>query len=173
MDSLNATLIIGLDGRAKGVTSNPLVSTPIRFGTRPSLDLDSTSSGASNAGTAFGIGRTRTLNPSASEELDLFSFSSVLNESSSSMTKARLFYVHHLPTSVASAIVCGNGSGNNFNPFSIGLTTTMTLTPGEGFIFWSATTAGMTISNTVKTYKVANSDGVNIASYEIGDLGSV
>ncbi len=87
------------------------------------------------------------------------------------MTKARIFYVHHLPDSVASSITVGNPSGNPFRPFAFGATDTLDLLPGEFIIFGSPTTAGMTISNTVKSWKVLNNDATDDATYEIGIIG--
>lgn len=171
MDSLNARITIAMNGRAKGISTNANANTPIRIGAALSTALASTSSGAAKADSAYGIGYTRTLTSSASEELDLFSFTSVLGESGASMTKCRLFYIIHLAGSSSSGITLGNGSANQFNPFSMGTTTTLTLAPGEFIIFGSPTTSGITISNTVKTLKVLNDDGSNSATYEIGTIG--
>ena len=172
MDSLNALLTVSLSGRAMGVTANANLQTPVQLGTALALDLASTSSGAALANSAFGTGHTRTLTAGSNEELDIFNFSSVLNESGSSMVKARIFYIYHLPTSVASSITWGNPSGNPFLPFGIGATQTETLKPGEATIKLSPTTAGMTVSNTAKTVKVLNNDGSNAATYEIGVIGA-
>ena len=171
MDSLTANLIIGLTGLAKGTTVNPANQSTVRSGTNMSVSLSSTGTGAGKANSVFGVGKTRTLAGGAGEELDFFSFTSILNETGASMTKCRIFYLLHLGSSVASSITVGNPSGNPFRPLAFGATATLDLLPGEFFIFGSPTTAGFTVSNTVKTWKVLNNDGVNSAAYEVGVIG--
>ena len=117
--------------------------------------------------------QTRTLAAGASEELNLFSFTSVLNESGATMTECRLFFVRHNSSSAASSITVGNASATKFLPFNIPSATTLDLRPGEFLLFGAPTAVAMTVSNTAKLFKVLNNDGANSASYDIGWFGSV
>lgn len=173
MDSLVANLFIGLTGRAKGTTASSAATCPIRANTGLNISLSSTGTGGSKANSALGTGTSRTLAASTSVELDFFSFTSILNETSASMTKGRIFYMLHLLASTASSITFGNPSGNPFKPFNMGATATMDLLPGEFIIFGSPTTTGHVISNTRKTWKVLNNDATNAATYELGLIGEV
>ena len=172
MTSLTANLIIGFyKGLASGTTANPALRNPVAIGNNLSMSLSSTETGGGKANTGFGIGNTRTLAASTTENLDFTSYANILNEAGSTASKIRLFYAIHIAESLASSITMGNAA-TPFRPLALTAAATMTLLPGEFFIFGSPTTAGMATAG-ANLWKVVNNDAVNAASYEIGFLGEV
>lgn len=172
MNSLTANFVADFHkGLASGTTANPLSRTPVAIANSLAVSLSSTDTGAGKANTAFGIGNTRTLGASTTENLDLTSFANLMNEAGSSASKIRFFYAIHIASSSASSITMGNAA-TPFRPLLLTAAATMTLSPGEGFIFISPTVAGMATAG-ANLWKVVNNDAVNSASYEIGFLGEV
>jgi len=166
---INTTLTIGTQGKAEGTTSNAQMQTPIPIGINASFS--STSTGGSKITTAYGptsagfdkIGQY-SIAASGNLTVDLTSFTSLLNESSQSISKARIFVIKHESTSTASSITVGNAASNQWTFMGLSsATATLTFAPGDGMVLFSSSTAGMTVSGTNKNLKILNNDGVNAA----------
>jgi hypothetical protein len=170
---INATISIGTRGKAEGTTSNAQMQTPIPIGVNASFS--STLTGGSKITTAYGptsagLGSIGKYSIAASGNLtvDLQAFESILNESSQSISKARIFILSHESSSTASSIVVGNAASNQWTFMGLSsATATLTLRPGDFIAFGSSSSAGMAVSGTSKSLKVLNSDASNAAIIRI------
>jgi hypothetical protein len=172
VDSLSVRFSAGIRGRAKGIPTNAEAASPITLAGF-TLTASSTLTGASQANTSLGP-EVRTLNPSASEELDTQSFTNTLGQTAQTVAEIRLFGILHLSTSLASTITVGNATANQWRFFNAATTTVMTLAPGDFVILGSQTTTGIPASGTLRYLKVLNDDAtaLHVASYRVFWFGS-
>jgi hypothetical protein len=173
MDSMSLRFSASILGRAKGVPGNADLETALRL-SGFNVTIASTLTGASQGNQAFGP-EVRTLNPSASEELDTQSFINKLGQTAQTIAEIRLFGILHLTTSLASSITVGNATANQWRFFGAATTTALQLKPGEFIILGSQTTTGIPASGTLRYLKVLNDDAtaLHVASYRVGWFGSI
>jgi hypothetical protein len=171
MDSMTLTANFSFVGLAKGVTGNSSLQSPITK--RFAISLTSSDTGAAQVNQSYGPLDAQTLAAGANTTIDLRSFTNNLNQTAQLFAEVRVFYFRHSTASVASSVTVGNAASNQFRPFSIPAATTITLLPGEGFVFFAPTTTAMACDATHKDFKILNNDGANAATYEIGAFGSI
>lgn len=162
--TLNAN--VNLTGSMVGSTGRPGLNNPLsaalslaftQGGTGATL-IDQILDGATGE-TTLTAGSTTDIDLTTGEENPLVESIS----GADAFAKVRLIYVSHESTSLASSIVVFDAASNAFQG-PVEATAGITLKPGEGHLFWSATTAGWTVDGTHKVFRLVNADGVNDAT---------
>ena len=165
MNSVSLTVSLGTRGRALGTAANSSMQSPISNGVNQSFS--STLTAGSKITTVYAPG-LYTIAASGNLTIDLTSFTNLLNESASSIGKARFLLISHDSTSTASSITVGNAASNQWTFLGLSAaTTTFTMKPLEWFACGSQATAGMATSGTNKNLKILNNDGTNSAIVRI------
>lgn len=143
-------------GRVKGRTFN--------------LALGSTQPAAFLATNGYDSG-ARVLGAGLNETLDVRNFTNIVNETAQALSKVRLFYVLHAPTSLASQISVGNSGANTFAPYNLFGSTPFPLPKNGLVIVGVPSAAGILADATHKDLKVTNDDLTNAATYYAGWWG--
>jgi hypothetical protein len=157
VDSLSLQFLGSLTGKGQGVAGNP--------GIRRVLNGRTFNIGLGLTGTTVatyannGADQTHTLSVTgttvATTTLDLRSFTNVVNEPTQAISKLRLIYVKHAPTSSAPAIHVGNSGANALIVQGCMGTTPIQLPPNGQFVLALPSLAGETVDATHKDIKVA------------------
>lgn len=168
MTNLIVEFLAALSGKGKGVTANSALNSPLG-GRTFNVSMSTTGSGGGKA--TNGYAGSRPLSASANETLDLRSFTNLLGETAQALGTLRFFFVRHTSTSSASSISVGNSGANALIIKGCLGATTADLLPGQALLFLFGTSTAVTVDATHKDVKVANNDGSNAATYEIGWFG--
>ena len=167
MDSLKINATVSLNGGATGITGDTELTRAIAV--RIAAALSSAESGAALANDAL-FYEDRTLAASGDETFDLTSFTSVLRESGATMSKVRIFVVHHSSSSAATSGIRVGGAATPWGGVDDTASATKTLLAGHGYAILAPTSTALAVS-AGQGIRIRNLDVTNSATYTIGVFG--